>query len=203
MPTRHAHIATDRAERYLHQLCGHLGAMRQSRHRPGGGHGAAGIPRVEQVEQRPGGAVVRFAEGTWSLEATVDALVLRVEAEDGRALERLTDAISARIAKIGRRDGLCVEWSRSDAPGHGEEPGVGGAAAAVGSDPRRRWRRAGWVAVVVLAVGVHLGLIGSLHGPRPWTSAAADVLLALLAVKLVLLALHGRSRHGVVGHRSR
>lgn len=201
MHSAEAHIATDRAERYLNQLCSHLGQMQHMRHLPKTGHGGTGVPRVERVEQAPGRAQVRFADGSWTLRADGDALLLRVEAEDPASLDRLKDAIAARITKIGRRDGLAVEWHDSegqdahDAPdraSHGRGRGPGG---------RRWWRRIGWFALIGLAAAIHLGLIGSLLGSGRFKDAAADAILGLIAVKLVVLALHirfgrGRSSHG-------
>ena len=131
MPTTQGRVATDRAGRYLDQLCGHLGQMRHLRHglarRPGdtdtGRHGAsdtarhsgAGMPEVLGVERADGRGIVRFAEGAWTLTATPGALLLRVEAADEQALERLRGAITARIEKIGRRDRLAVSWQQPEA----------------------------------------------------------------------------------------
>jgi hypothetical protein len=200
MHTAEASITTDRAERYLTQLCSHLGQMQHMRHLPKGGHGGAGVPRVEHVEQAPGRAVIRFADGAWTLNAEARALQLRVEAEDPTALERLKDAIAARIAKIGRRDGLTVVWHESGRQDTHDEPGGAGHAGR-GSGPGRRswWRRLGWFTVIGLAAAIHIGLIGSLLGSG-W-DAAASAILALVAVKLVLFALHARfgrerSSHG-------
>lgn len=97
-----ARIATDRAQRYLEQLCGHLGRMHHMSHAPSA--------RVEQTSDTS--AVVTFADGAWVLEAGPDALTLRIEADDPAALERLKDALGKRIATIGRRDNLSVEWLR-------------------------------------------------------------------------------------------
>ncbi|MBR7836598.1 DUF2218 domain-containing protein [Actinospica durhamensis] len=204
MPTADARITTDRAERYLEQLCSHLGAMGHMRHVPASGHGGAEVARVEHVEKSATGAVIRFAEGCWVLDATPDALILRVEAEDPATLERLKASIAARIAKIGRRDGLTVAWSQSAAADTHDGPHRShGATANAEADPeparRRRWRQAGWLAVVALAVAVHLGLIGSLLGPGRWKDAAADAILAILGIKLVLVALHVRSRRSAAG----
>lgn len=129
MPQCEARIGTDRAQRYLDQLCSHLGQMQHMRHRPASGHRGAGMPRLEQVEQGPGSAVIRFADGAWMLEASPEALALRVEADDPAALERLTNAIAARIAKIGRRDNLAVEWHCPEDPGRHSGPGGHQAAA--------------------------------------------------------------------------
>ena len=119
MPSAEARIPTDRAARYLEQLCSHLGSMAHMRHLPSSlaasFHDNGGMPRVESVEQDAGHALIRFADGSWDLTAHNDALVLRVEAAEDAALERLKGAIAARIAKIGRRDGLGVDWSAGGA----------------------------------------------------------------------------------------
>lgn len=116
MLSAEAHITTDRAARYLDQLCSHLGSMRHARHLHlppsafASRHGAAGMPRVVSVEQSGNSAVIRFADGSWELTAQKDMLILRVVADEDATLERLKAAIAARIAKIGRRDGLSVQW---------------------------------------------------------------------------------------------
>jgi hypothetical protein len=153
MHSADAHIPTGRAERYLEQLCSHLGAMQRMRHLPAGGHGGAGMPRVENVEQAPGRAVIHFADGSWTLAATAEALALRVEAADPAALEKLKATIAARIEKIGRRDNLVVEWHEPDTPETGdtraaqaaprpvrERVGGAGGTGPAGS-PRSRWPR--------------------------------------------------------------
>jgi hypothetical protein len=200
MPSAEARIPTDRAARYLEQLCSHLGAMGHMR-LPAGGHGGDGMPRVENIEQNGNRAVIRFNDGSWTLQAHEDALVLRVEAEEAAALERLKEAIAARITKIGRRDGLAVTWSSPadpDGPAAGAEvrfPRRGGG--------RGWWRGIGWFALAGLALAIHLGLIGSLLGGGRWKDIAADALIALIAVKLILLALHaglGRGRAHRITH---
>jgi len=197
MPTCEARIATDRAQRYLDQLCSHLGQMQRMRHLPASGHGGAGVPRVEHIEQMPGSALIRFADGAWRLEANHDALVLRVEADDPAALERLKAAIAARIAKIGRRDELTVVWRCSEVPGSDGGPNGAGTVEQVQRTGGRRWRRIGWFASVGLAAVIHLGLLRSLLGSGRWKDLAADVIIALVAVKLLLLALHARLGRGV------
>jgi hypothetical protein len=125
MPSAEARIRTERGARYLEQLCSHLSAMAHIRHLPGSARGGAGVPRVENVEQSGNRAVIRFADGSWELQAHQDALVLRVEADDAAALERLKAAIAARIAKIGRRDGLAVAWSSPADTHDGPGPAAG------------------------------------------------------------------------------
>ncbi|MEV6018191.1 DUF2218 domain-containing protein [Streptomyces sp. NPDC051997] len=117
MPTAETRLATDRASRYLAQLCRHLGQMPHMSHRPhGGGHREGTTrPEVRHVEFTGTHGTVRFAEGLWTLDASADALTLRVDADDEDALRRLQDGITARIEKIGRRDGLRVQWRRAGA----------------------------------------------------------------------------------------
>lgn len=210
MPSAEARIATDRAERYLDQLCGHLGQMQHMqhmRHLPKSGHSGAGVPQVEHVEKAAGRGEIRFADGSWTLLADADSLLLQVEADDPAALERLKVAVTARIAKIGRRDGLTVRWHEttgqetSDTSNGDTGQGNGGNSCGSDGDPSRRrwWRRAGWSALIVLVAAIHLGLIGSLLGGGRWKDAAADAILGLLAIKLVLIAIHaklGRGRSG-------
>ncbi|MGW0964766.1 DUF2218 domain-containing protein [Streptomyces sp. NPDC002516] len=130
MPTAVTRLATDRASRYLVQLCSHLRQMPHLSHRtPGGGHGEGGTrPEVRQVEFTDTHGTVRFSEGLWTLEATADALTLRVDAEDEDALRRLQDGIAARIEKIGRRGGLRVQWRQAgaDTPPQREADARGG-----------------------------------------------------------------------------
>jgi hypothetical protein len=145
MPSAEARIPTDRAPRYLEQLCSHLDAMGHMRHLPAGGHGGAGMPRVENIEQSGNRAVIRFAEGSWDLQGHKDALVLRVEADEAAALERLKSSIAARIAKIGRRDGLAVVWSSPADPHDGHGPAAGAGAQSPQRDGGQTWwPRIGW-----------------------------------------------------------
>jgi hypothetical protein len=73
------------------------------------------MPEVRGVERAGSVGTVRFAEGARTLTATPDALLLRVDALDERALARLRDGITARVEKIGRRDGLTVAWPPAEA----------------------------------------------------------------------------------------
>lgn len=117
MPTAEARLTTDRASRYLVQLCRHLGQMNhpthpgRMTHRPPGGHGGT-PPAAPHVDHTDTHGTVRFPDGRWTLDATADTLTLRVDATDEAALRRLQDAIAARIETIGRRDGLQVLWQQ-------------------------------------------------------------------------------------------
>lgn len=108
MLTAEARVATDRASRYLTQLCQHLGRMRSNhgpflhaRHQP---------PTVQNVEWNGSSGEMRFENGQCTLEAHTDALVLRLTAIDEASLHALQQAITHRIATIGRRENLTVQW---------------------------------------------------------------------------------------------
>jgi hypothetical protein len=194
MPTAEARLTTDRASRYLVQLCRHLGQMTRMSHRPLGGHGEGRTPpAVQHVDYADTRGTVRFADGRWTLEATEDALVLRVEADNEEALQRLQAGVAARVEKIGRRDGLQVHWQQPDSSA---EPSAESAAADTGrvdraAAPRRpRGTTMGLMAGGALIVAVHLGIGGAALAGAAWTGWAANAVLALIAAKLLFMGGH-------------
>lgn len=197
MPTAEAQLATERASRYLVQLCRHLGQMTRMSHRPRSGHGADRMPpAVQHVDWSDTHGTVRFADGQWTLEATPDQLTLRVEADDEEALQRLQDGITARIEKIGRRDGLQVHWQRPEtgdlAPTERTEPteetsptpGKGTASR------RPRGTTLGLLVGGAVVVAVHLGIAGAALAGTAWTGWAANAVLVLIVVKLLFTGGH-------------
>lgn len=167
MLTAETHVRTDRASRYLAQLCRH--AKRMGRHTNGG---ADGPPEVRQIEWSGTDGVIGFGTGRCVLHADAGTLTVRAEADDEAGLRRIRDGISRRLETIGRRDGLRVTWPDSEA-------------AAATAPPRRRRRgRLPLVAVIALgalAVAVHLGLFGTALASSWWTGWAANAVLALVA----------------------
>jgi hypothetical protein len=114
MPIAEAHVPTERASRYLVQLCRHLGHMSRLRHQRPAGPGGQSSPAVRHVDWSDTTGTIRFAQGTCTLLATDDALTVRVDADDEDALRRLQDGIIRRLNTIARRDHLTVHWQRSD-----------------------------------------------------------------------------------------
>jgi hypothetical protein len=55
--------------------------------------------------------------GICVLQATPDALTVRVEAEDEERLQRIQALVTRNIARMGRRDDLTVAWSRPGGAG--------------------------------------------------------------------------------------
>jgi hypothetical protein len=118
MPTAQAGIDTDRADRYLAQLCNHLGNMRggsiTGHLHPGSRHQQPAVQRVERTGRR--GELV-FDWGTCTLMALDDALIVTAQAADPDALERAQAMIGHRIETIGHREDLTVTWRRTDPAG--------------------------------------------------------------------------------------
>ena len=186
--TSEARIATDRANRYLTQLCRHAGEMgRRSHYRPRAHGGADGPPVVEQTQWSDSRGTIRFKWGQCSVEATEEALVLRSESADEEGLRRIQDGIASRLETIGRRDNLTVTWQRMPLD-HAEvsEP-VGPAQ----PDRRRRLLMTiGLVLAGLLVIAVHVGLFGSAIATSSWTKWGVNALVALIVVKLIIVAGH-------------
>ncbi len=187
MLTSEARIATDRASRYLTQLCRHAGQMsRGLRHRPGA-HGGDVPPRVEHAQGSDTDGIIKFAFGQCALQATQDTLTLRAEAADEDGLRRIQEGITRRLETIGRRDQLTVTWQQ-DSPGDGADNTPAHPAQAA---PRpRRVMIIGLIAAGLLIVAVHVGLFGGAVTSSPWTKWGVNAILALVLVKVVLIGSH-------------
>jgi hypothetical protein len=108
--TADARVPTDRASRYLVQLCQHLDQM-GNQHAHGRGARTHGEPpQVPQVEYTDDHGVITFADGRCTIDATPDALALRVEAPDAESLQNIQAGLAHRLETIGRRDKLTVTW---------------------------------------------------------------------------------------------
>ena len=52
--------------------------------------------------------------GRWSMQALPGNLRLNAEAADEDNLRRITELVTGRLEKIGRRDQLAVHWHRTE-----------------------------------------------------------------------------------------
>ncbi|MEU8223812.1 DUF2218 domain-containing protein [Kribbella sp. NPDC048915] len=95
MPAVEAVLGTPRADRYLAQLTSHLS------HRPGG---------LQVLAEDADTLVVDLGPATWTIRATPEALVLRLDADDPQVLEQQSQRVAHRVEQIARRDGLAVTW---------------------------------------------------------------------------------------------
>lgn len=117
MITSEARVRTDRANRYLTQLCDHGGKMRlaafhrRPNHQAHGGDD--GPPAVRHAQSTGADGVIDFGWGRCTLHATAEELVLTAQSEDEQGLQRIQDGIAARLQRIGRRDKLTVDWRQT------------------------------------------------------------------------------------------
>jgi hypothetical protein len=196
VPTAFARIETDRPSRYLVQLCRHADNMDRARHRPPSGNtGGRKPPKVRHVDFSDTRGIIQFADGQCTLQATADTLTIRVETADEETLRRLQDGIASRLERIGRRDGLAVTWQRPQAStvSPGEPAPDAPHAPPTGAGKRRKLGRLGTTALVIggaLVVALHLGLGGGALATSAWTGWATNIVLALILLKLLVVAGH-------------
>ncbi|NGO09020.1 DUF2218 domain-containing protein [Streptomyces sp. HC44] len=213
MLTAEARVETERASRYLDQLCRHAQQMKGHPHYRQGGHDGDDThrrPSVQHVEWTDTDGTVRLSLGRWTLRATPDALVLHVEATTEEDLQGMRDLIGARVEKVGRRDHLTVAWRQPPEP-PGALPGAGDQA----DTPRpkghgnkghvnaggtsRRWTVRAVIGAVALLAVAHLVLGGSVLAASQWLGwGAGAVVAAVVLVKVVgmggFVAHHRRRR---------
>lgn len=99
MLTAEASVPTDRAGRYLEQLCQHLEQIAQA-------HPQAPV----RVEWSGEAGRISLGAATCALRADEYALTLRAEAPDDASLQEIQRRVAQRLEQIGRRDGLAVSW---------------------------------------------------------------------------------------------
>lgn len=198
MPILEAQVATERASRYLVQFCKHAAAM------GGGGH----TPRMhlhdtmarrevqvaaEWSDTR--GTVTFIPWGQCTLTAEASSLTVRVEAVDEDGLDQIRDVITRDFERFSRRNPLTVTWHQPETPDAPPEREAGGM-----TSTHRRGALHGnlqtvlLVVAVLLVIALHLGLVGTIVANSRWTGMATNVVLALIALKVVLVVLVRRRR---------
>lgn len=100
-----ARVETERASRYLVQLCRHVSKA-----------GRAHPQMRAQVEWSDDHGVIGFDWGRCMLRALPGVLELRAEAPDDESLQRLEQRVADRVEQIGGRDRLTVTWTRLQGP---------------------------------------------------------------------------------------
>lgn len=140
-------------------------------------------------------AVVRVGGDRCALEATTEALNVRIEAADEDGLRRLQDMVTRRLETIGSRDQLKVNWEEplvlTSINGEGGTATAGLGEGAAGSGRSRRTALVGGVGVVALALhmfgGMFMPVLVGLLAWR-WASNIAVGVVALVVLKLVMMA---------------
>lgn len=208
MPILEAQIATERPSRYLVQLCEHATAMGSLGHTariPLHGGPARGDVRIQAEWSDSLGTITFNPWGRCTMLADGKSLTVRIDASDEDGLRQIQQVITRNVGRFGRRDGLTVAWRRPDRPAGVNPDRPSG-------DPpvsRSGWAVARWIrtnaqmiilAVVVLGVvAAHLGLAGAVVADSRWTGLVANVVVAIVLLKVVLVVL---VRVGLRRHRS-
>jgi hypothetical protein len=127
MLTTESRIETANASSLLTHLCRHAAKMGgHLRHGPMHGarmHGAHARPDVLGVEYSDTHGTLDLSWGRCVLDATPDALTVRVEAANEEHLRGIQSIITADLERFGHRDNLTLNWSSPAA--HVDEPGKG------------------------------------------------------------------------------
>ncbi|MFD5574108.1 DUF2218 domain-containing protein [Streptomyces cadmiisoli] len=184
-----ARIQTEHSGRYLSELCrqpsrtgGHM------RLRPRPHH--ADMSTLQHIERSVTRGTVDLGWARCTLHAGTDVLTLRAEAADQDSLLRIQRLMTRRLQKAGRRDAPQVTWQQSETVDHRPVDLIAVAPDPPRTAPARRPRRRatiGLIAVVALAVAVHLGVGGLLLVSGPWGHWALGALLAVALAKAVFL----------------
>ncbi|MFG1706547.1 DUF2218 domain-containing protein [Nonomuraea sp. M3C6] len=184
MPTAEARVTTERASRYLVQLCRHAGQMGHGfpAHPGRGPHMGGERPKNVKAEWSETDGTITVDGGTCVLRATPEALTLRIEAQDEDQMQRIQAVLTRNLTRMSRRDNLTVDWSRPDAT-------IGATPATV---PPRRGRHTvlGLTVAGILVVAVHVGLVAGVLTLPQWASLSANVILVGVLVKAALIAAH-------------
>jgi hypothetical protein len=192
MPTADAVVETERAARYLEQLCRHTDQLRRlPGHRPGRHGGDHVVPTVRQVEWSGSRGSITVDGAQCTLRADGGSLTLHLEASDVETLRRVQALLGRRLETIGRRDDLTVTWTAPDGEG-------GEAAAAVAGGARSHHPGGRKRTVLLVAAGV--GLVLAAHvaiGDAVLTESAglrwtAVVVVAAILVKVGVVVLGRR-----------
>lgn len=96
MPSSHATVRTEKAQRYLAQLCKHF---------------AHKVP----VDGDQSSAHVRFDPGDCRMEADATSLRIHCEADQEQKLQIVQYIVEDHVVRFGWREKLAVEWISGDA----------------------------------------------------------------------------------------
>jgi hypothetical protein len=192
MPILQAQIQTERASRYLVQFCKHAAAMGGGRHTPRmhlHGTMTRGHVQVSAEWSDTSGTVTFTPWGQCTLAADAGTLTLHIDAADEDGLTQIRDVITRDFERFSSRDPITVTWHRSEAPGAAPFRHTD----AMTPDLRRGFPRSHLHTIlltlaVVLVIGLHVGLAGAVAAESRWTGVAVNIVVALVALKIALVA---------------
>ena len=178
MPVAEATVRTSRGSRFLVQLCRHAEAMGgRARQLHGGDHER---PEVVRVEWTDDAGLIEFTWGRCTLRSTAQELVVELDVDGDDRLRVIRDLLTADLERFGQRDGLKVSWQ--------------GVEVSASDGASKRGTKIALVAAVVLAVVVHVVVGSAALTSWRWTSVAADAVLAVVILKIVVVAVLARRR---------
>lgn len=91
MKTANAHVETAKASRYLKALCNHFN-------------------RKVTAEYDDNHGSVQFGFGRCEMDATPDALIIRVQAQDDENFARVKHVVADHLERFAVNDALQVQW---------------------------------------------------------------------------------------------
>ena len=103
-----AEVETERASRYLAELCEHLNNKAQ-----------AHPDRRVRVQWSKTHGTADFGWGRCTMQATTNLLSLRADADDQDALHQMEEFVTRHLEKYGATDELKVDWKQPGMPAAG------------------------------------------------------------------------------------
>ncbi|MFC5824162.1 DUF2218 domain-containing protein [Nonomuraea insulae] len=193
MPILKAQIETERASRYLVQFCKHAAAMGDGGHTSRMHlHGMMARREVQVAAEwsDTNGTVTFTPWGQCTLTADPGTLTLLIDAADEDGLRQIRDLITRDFERFSRRDPVTMTWQQSETSDAAAFPET----AAATPIRRRSFLRSNLKTIllglaVVLIIGLHVGLAGTVVAESAWTGVAANVVIALVVLKVALIAL--------------
>jgi hypothetical protein len=190
MPILQAEVQTERASRYLVQFCKHAAAMGSGGHTSRmhlHGTVARRDVHVSAEWSDTSGTVTFNPWGQFTLTADSGTLTLRIDGADEDGLAQIRDVVTRDFERFSRRNPLTVAWQEPETPGAAPFRHVDG----MTPKPRRSFPRSNLQTVVlalavILVIGLHIGLAGTVLAESQWTGVAINVIAALVVLKIAL-----------------
>ena len=180
-----AHVATSRPERYQAQLLKHASGMLGRSH----GAGPGFVEPAGDTAANFKGSVLTLAWGRCAISISEEMLTLTAEAETLEGLAKIQSGVGGRVATIGRRDQLQVEWSAADQIPDVDPPSSSATSAESSESSRhshRAFKIAGGALIVLVVLAVHAGIATALLR-SPWTWSGAVIVAGVLLGKAALM----------------
>jgi hypothetical protein len=132
--------------------------------------------------------------GRCTMTAEGSTLTVRIDATDDAGLRQIQDVVTRDFDRFSQRDPLTVAWHSSDTPAAAFPDGATPAPApalrrSTAAGVRANLQTVVLALAVLAVVAAHVGLAGAIVANSRWTGLAANAVLALVALKVVLIVL--------------